>query len=161
MAALEKGVLGNGTHVWVLHGEVPTLTRILCIKSIDTGDDTPTEVDDNCLDNDDAKTSDWGVDTIGDGSILINTDPKNATHMLLLQLAADRETIGVYIGWSDGTSVPTVVADVVTLPQDRSWSYFTSKIRKGKPVFEPDALVNHTLPLKRRTAVIDEFKVAP
>ncbi|OTG38760.1 hypothetical protein B7G60_14835, partial [Staphylococcus aureus] len=33
--------------------------------------------------------------TPGEGSIQIDTDPKNATHMTLLQLAAERAEVGV------------------------------------------------------------------
>ena len=158
---MAKGVLSQGTHVWILHGATPSLTRILCIKSIAWGDDSSTEIDTTCLDEEETKTSDFGLVTPGEGSLVINTDPTNATHMTLLQLADDRDEVGVYVGWSDGPGVPTLTGSDVTLPDTRSWSYATVKLRKNSPVFDPDALVNHSIPLKRQTKVIEEFKVTP
>lgn len=159
--AAKKGVLSQGTHVWILHGSVPTLTRINCIKTLAWGDDSTTEIPSTCLDEPDTATTEYGLTTPGEGSLQINTDPKNATHMVLLQLATDKEEVGIYVGWSDGEGEPTIAADVVTLPPTRTWSYSTVKLRKGPPVFDPDALVNHTIPMKRQTEIIEEFKVTP
>lgn len=160
--ATTKGVLSQGTHVWILHGAVPVLTRILCVKSIGWGDDSTTDIDNTCLDETEVKTSENGLATPGEGNFVINTDPKNATHMTLLQAATNKEVVGVYVGWSDGTSAPTLSNGEVVLPEDRTWSYATAQLRKNSAVFDPDALVNHTVPFKRQTEVIDAFKtVAP
>ena len=86
-------------------------------------------------------------------------DPTNATHMLLLQLASEKAEVVAYVGWSDGTEPPTLSGSDVTLPDTRTWSYFTAILRKGSPVFDADALVNHTVPMKRQTEVVEEFKV--
>ena len=157
----KKGVLSQGTHVWILHGDTPTLTKMDCVKALALGDDSTTEINTTCLEEETTATSDWGLTTPGEGSIQIDTDPKNATHMTLLQLAAERAEVGVYVGWSDGEGVPTIAAeDEVLMPATRTWSYFRAILRKGSPVFDADALVNHTVPMKRQTEVIDVFKVA-
>lgn len=161
MAQQKKGVLSQGTHVWVLHGTPAVLTRIQCIKSIAWGDDSATEIDNTCLDEEKVKTNDYGLVTPGEGSLVINTDPKNATHLTVLSLAADKELVGVYVGWSDGAGEPTLNQDVVTLPDTRSWSYADAILRKNSAVYDPDSLVNHTIPFKRQSEVIDEFKVTP
>lgn len=155
----KKGVLSQGTHVWILHGDTPTLTKMDCVKALVLGDDSTTEISTTCLEEETTATSDWGLTTPGEGSIQIDTDPKNATHMTLLQLAAERAEVGVYVGWSDGDAPPTITGSVVTLPEDRTWSSFRAILRKGSPVFDADALVNHTVPMKRQTEVTDEFKV--
>lgn len=156
----KKGVLSQGTHVWILHGDTPTLTKMDCVKALALGDDSTTEISTTCLEEETTATSDWGLTTPGEGSIQIDTDPKNATHMTLLQLAAERAEVGVYVGWSDGEGVPTVGAeDEVLMPATRTWSYFRAILRKGSAVFDADALVNHTVPMKRQTEVIDVFKV--
>ena len=155
----KKGVLSQGTHVWILHGDTPTLTKMDCIKALALGDDSTTEISTTCLEEKTTATSDWGLTTPGEGSIQIDTDPKNATHMKLLELAADRAEVGVYVGWSDGDVPPTVSGSDVTLPTTRTWSSFRAILRKGSPVFDADALVNHTVPMKRQTEVTDEFKV--
>lgn len=155
----KKGVLSQGTHVWILHGDTPTLTKMDCIKALTLGDDSTTEISTTCLEEKTTATSDWGLTTPGEGSIQIDTDPKNATHMTLLQLAAERAEVGVYVGWSDGDVPPTISGSDVTLPTTRTWSSFRAILRKGSPVFDADALVNHTVPMKRQTEVTDEFKV--
>ncbi|MDM1324867.1 phage tail tube protein [Acinetobacter pseudolwoffii] len=155
----KKGVLSQGTHVWILHGDTPTLTKMDCVKALALGDDSTTEISTTCLEEKTTATSDWGLTTPGEGSIQIDTDPKNATHMKLLELAADRAEVGVYVGWSDGDVPPTVSGSDVTLPTTRTWSSFRAILRKGSPVFDADALVNHTVPMKRQTEVTDEFKV--
>ena len=156
----KKGVLSQGTHVWILHGDTPTLTKTDCIKALALGDDSTTEISTTCLEEKTTATSDWGLTTPGEGSIQIDTDPKNLSHMKLLELAADRAEVGVYVGWSDGDVPPTISGSDVTLPTTRTWSSFRAILRKGSPVFDADALVNHTVPMKRQTEVTDEFKVA-
>lgn len=155
----KKGVLSQGTQVWILHGDTPTLTKMDCVKAFVMGDDSTTEINTTCLEEPKTATSDWGLTTPGEGSIQIDTDPKNLSHMKLLELAADRAEVGVYVGWSDGDAPPTVSSSDVTLPTTRTWSSFRAILRKGSPVFDADALVNHTVPMKRQTEVTDEFKV--
>ena len=155
----KKGVLSQGTHVWILHGDTPTLTKMDCIKALSLGDDSTTEISTTCLEEKTTATSDWGLTTPGEGSIQIDTDPKNLSHMKLLELAADRAEVGVYVGWSDGDAPPTISGSDITLPTTRTWSSFRAILRKGSPVFDADALVNHTVPMKRQTEVTDEFKV--
>ncbi|WP_333668150.1 phage tail tube protein [Acinetobacter guillouiae] len=86
----KKGVLSNGTDVWIVHGTVPVLTKMGCIKALVLGDDSATEVDTTCLQETSTKTSEYGLSTPGEGSIQIDTDPKNLSHMTLLQLAAEK-----------------------------------------------------------------------
>lgn len=157
--AAKKGVLTQGTKVWLLHGTPATLTQMNCIKALVLGDDSATEIATTCLEEENTTTSMYGLNTPGEGSIQIDTDPTNATHMLLLQLASEKAEVVAYVGWSDGTEPPTLSGSDVTLPDTRTWSYFTAILRKGSPVFDADALVNHTIPMKRQTEVVEEFKV--
>ncbi|WP_168399461.1 phage tail tube protein [Acinetobacter indicus] len=155
----KKGVLSQGTHVWILHGDTPTLTKMDCVKAFVMGDDSTTEINTTCLEEPKTATSDWGLTTPGEGSIQIDTDPKNLSHMKLLELAADRAEVGVYVGWSDGDATPSITGSDVTLPTSRTWSSFRAILRKGSPVFDADSLVNHTVPMKRQTEALDVFKV--
>ena len=162
MAKKEKGVFSQGTKVWIKHGEdaTPTLTKMECITEIVLGDDSPTEIDDTCLDEEDSSTSIYGLNKPGEGSVSINTDPKNATHMTLLQLAEEKELVEIYVGWSDGKTEPTLVTALVTLPETRTWTTFTARLKAGAPTFDPDALVKHVVSMKRQTKAITEFKTA-
>lgn len=155
----KKGILGKGTDFWALHGVTPTLTKLGCLKTFDWGDENYDEIDDNCLDNPDVATSQFVLGKPADGSVSIDTDPANATHLLLLELADSLEPFVVYAGYSDGVGVPTLTGNVVDLPDTRSWSYATVALRKGKPVIEANSLVNHSLPLRRQSKINDEWKV--
>ena len=165
MAKVKKGVLSQGTNVWIKHGAstAAILTKMVCIKGIQLGDDSPTDIDNTCLEEEDSKTSVHGLNQPGDGSITLNTDPDNATHMTLLQLAADRADVEVYIGWSDGKIVPTLEAltGVVTLPVGRTWTSFTALLKDSAPTFEPDSLVGHTIAMKRQSKVITAYRTTP
>lgn len=163
MAKKEKGVLTQGTKVWIKHGEgaTPTLTKMDCITGVTLGDDSPTEIDTTCLDEEDSATSTYGLNKPGEGSITINTDPKNATHMVLLQLAEEKADVEVFIGWSDGTGIePTLATGKVTLPTTRTWTVFTAKLKAGAPTFDPDSLVKHAVAMKRQTRAITAYKTA-
>lgn len=157
----KKGVLGNGTGIWILHGAVPTLTKLGCVTEFVFGDDTFADVDNTCLEETEVRTSEDGLSTPGDGSFKINTDPTNATHVMLLDLADRKEIIGIYMGWNDGVGVPTLTGSTVDLPETRTWSWCEAKLRKNSVVVGLDALNNHTVPFKRQTKVTDEFKVTP
>lgn len=156
--AVKKGVLTQGTNVWILHGTTPTLTKVSCVKALALGDDSPTEIDTTCLDETDSKTSDYGLNTPGEGSIQIDTDPNNASHITVLGLAEAREKVTVYVGWGDGTVEPTLAVDTVTLPTGRTWSTFDAILRENSPVFDADTLVNHTIGMKRQTKVTTTYK---
>ncbi len=160
MANVRKGVLTQGTQVWIKHGATAAteITKMVCITGINLGDDTPTDIPDTCLEETDSATSTYGLNTPGEGSITINTDPKNATHITLLQLADDHEYVEVFVGWSDGTAEPTLATDTVTLPEDRTWTSFTALLKNSAPTFEPDSLVGHTISMKRQSKAITAYK---
>ena len=163
MAKVVKGVLTQGTKVWIKHGDedAPTLTKMECITGIQFGDDSPTEIDNTCLDEEDTATSEFGLNKPGEGSITINTDPKNASHMILLQAASNNETVEVFVGWSDGKAEPTLglTPDFeVTLPETRTWTTFTARLKESSPTFDPDSLVKHSIAMKRQTKAVTQYK---
>lgn len=156
-----KGILSKGTEFWILHGTAPAFTQLHCLNTWDWGDENYDEIDDDCLDNPDVGTSQFVLGKPADGSVMINTDAKNATHLLLLDLANSQEQVVVYTGYPDGTGVPTITNGDIDLPPTRSWTYATVSFRKGKPVLDKAALVNHTLPLRRQSQIIDEWMTGP
>lgn len=82
-----------------------------CVTSIDPGTDTTDQIDSTCLSVRTTRTYIPGLTTPGTGSINLNADPKEASHLKLFELSKTKETIKFAIAWSDGpaTSVPTVV----------------------------------------------------
>lgn len=157
----KKGIVGKGTEFWALHGTVPTLTKLLCIRAFDWGDENYDEYDSACMDDPDVDKSQFILGKPGDGSIAIDTDSTNQTHLLMLDFANNLEEFVLYAGYSDGTGVPTLTGNVIDLPDTRSWSSASVILRKGKPVLEAKALVNHTLPLRRQSQIFDEWKAQP
>lgn len=83
--ATKKGVLSNGTAVWIVHGAVPTLTKMGCIKALALGDDSAAEINTTCLEETSTATTEYGLVTPGEGSVQIDTDPKNQSHIFLKQ----------------------------------------------------------------------------
>ncbi|WP_338562550.1 phage tail tube protein [Acinetobacter sp. KS-LM10] len=154
------GVLSKGSQVWIAHGTPLVLTKMDCIKEFTWGDDSMGETDDTCLDDDSpVKTSTYTSVTPGEGSTAIDTDPENDTHIMLLSLAQDKERVEIYMGWSDGVGEPTLTGDVVTLPPTRTWSSAIAQLRKNPVTVAIDALNRHSIPFKRRTEVLEVFRV--
>lgn len=158
MAKVKKGILTQGTNVWIKHGETPTLTKLQCITSITLGDDSPTEIPTTCLEETDSATSTYGLNQPAEGSIMINTDPENESHITVLGVADSLEEVEVYVGLSDGTEPPTLETDTVTLPTTRTWVSFTALLKNSSPTLEPDSLVQHTISMKRQTRAITKWK---
>lgn len=160
MAKIKKGVLTQGTNVWIKHGvaATPILTKMMCITGIVLGDDSPTDIDNTCLEETDSATSTYGLNKPGEGSIMINTDPENESHLILLQLAADNAGVEVFVGWSDGTTPPALATSVVTLPEDRTWTSFTALLKDSSPTFDADSLVKHTIAMKRQSKAITAYR---
>lgn len=160
MAKVKKGVLTQGTQVWIKHGltAAQEITKMVCITGITLGDDSPTDIDNTCLEEMDSKTSMYGLNTPGEGSIMINTDPENLSHITLLELAANLEGVEVYVGWSDGTEPPTLATDTVTLPTSRTWTSFTALLKDSSPTFDADSLVKHTISMKRQSKAVTTYK---
>lgn len=158
MAKIKKGILTQGTSVWMKHGDTPLLTKLECITSITLGDDSPTDIPTTCLEETDSATSMYGLNTPGEGSIVINTDPKNASHIVILGLADDLAGVEVYVGLSDGTTEPSLATSTVTLPTDRSWVSFTALLKNSSPTLEPDSLVQHTISMKRQSKAVTTWK---
>lgn len=156
MATVKRGVLTQGTKVYIKSND--ELIAMDCIKAIQLGDDTPTEIDNTCLEETVSKTSRYGLTSHGEGSLSINTDPTNQSHIKLLQLAAARAEVEVIVAWSDGTAVPTIVTKNLTLPTGRTFTTFTANLIEKSPTFEADSLVNHTIGMKRQSKAITQYK---
>lgn len=159
MAKVKKGVLTQGTQVWIKSGSsTAILTKMVCITGITLGDDSPTDITNTCLEETDSATSMYGLNQPGEGSITINTDPENLSHITLLELAAENEGVEVYVGWSDGTTEPSILVDEVTMPTDRTFTTFTALLKNSSPTFEADSLVQHTISMKRQTKARTIYK---
>ena len=100
----------QGTDGFILvDGQVLSLG---CVTSIDPGTDSTDQIDDTCLSVRTTRTYMPGLTTPGAGSINLNADPNEPSHLKLFELSKTKKVIKFAIGWSDGdeTIVPTVQA---------------------------------------------------
>ena len=79
-----------------------------CVTSIDPGADSSDQIETTCL-RDTTRRYVAGLTTPGQGSINLNADPQSPSHLELFELSKTKEIIKFAIGWSDGTSKPTVI----------------------------------------------------
>lgn len=81
-----------------------------CVTGIDPGTDTTDQIEDTCLKVRTNRTYKPGLTTPGQGSITLNADPKEASHLALFELSKTKEIVSFAIGWSDGpdSAVPGV-----------------------------------------------------
>ncbi|MDC4642450.1 hypothetical protein OHV73_00915 [Acinetobacter baumannii] len=141
----------QGTNVFIFDGTA--ITKAVCINGIDLGSDSTSKIENTCLEETDSKGYLTGLNDPGDGSITFNLDPKNATHLKIIELAEDRTPITVYLGGSDGTGEPTVTTGTVTLPTTRTFWTFQATLAPSTPTFEADALVSYQITMQRSTGV--------
>ena len=79
-----------------------------CVTSLDPGADSSDQIETTCL-RDKTRRYVAGLTTPGQGSINLNADPQSPSHLELFELSKTKEIIKFAIGWSDGTSNPTVI----------------------------------------------------
>ena len=142
----------QGTQVFaVINGEV---VRFSCPKAFSFGDDSFSKIDATCLDSD-TKEYDRGMRDPGEGSIQIDLDDENASHLKLIELADSGEKVEWHIGSSHSKTEPTYDEPAgISLPEDRIWWSFTGYINPATPSIESDALVGYTFALVRTSKVV-------
>lgn len=102
---------GTDAFILVPSGANPNVCEVIdlgCVTSIDPGADTSDQIETTCL-RDKVRRYVAGLTTPGQGSINLNADPKSPSHLELFRLSNTKEGIKFAIGWSDGTSKPTVI----------------------------------------------------
>lgn len=100
---------GTDAFILVPINNNPLVCQVLdlgCITGIDPGTDTSDQIETTCL-KDRTRTYVAGLTTPGQGSINLNADPKNLSHLRLFELSKSKADIQFAIGWSDGAGTPT------------------------------------------------------
>lgn len=124
-----------------------------CVTSIDPGADATDQIDTTCLSVRTTRTYKPGLTTPGTGSIALNADPNEPSHLKLFELSKTKETIKFAIGWSDGpaTSVPTLnsAGDGFNLPTDRTFNVFEGYVSGFPFNFAQNTVVQSTVGIQR------------
>ncbi len=137
------------------------VVRFSCPKAFTFGEDSFSKIDATCLDSD-TKDYERGLRDPGEGSIQIDLDDENASHLQLIALADSGEKVEWYVGSSHNQTPPTYeVGTGIDLPETRIWWSFQGYLNPAAPTIEQDSLIGYTFTLVRTSAVITTPRVIP
>lgn len=134
----------QGTDMWAIDPEDGTLLKVACVTSIDGISSPKDQIETTCLESP-SRTYVAGLETPGNATFGVNVDPQEHSHMRLHQLYKQGADLQFAIGWSDGTSAPTVSSEDFDLPEDRSWVTFGGYLSDYPFTFEQNAVVTSTI----------------
>ncbi len=141
----------QGTNVFAFDGT--DITQLVCVTGIDLGSDSTSKIETTCLEEKKSKSYLPGLSDPGDGSISIKLDPKNESHLKLIEWAEDRKELEFFIGASDSIEPPTVVTDAVALPFGRTFWSYKAALTPAVPTFESNSIVGYQFTMQRSTGV--------
>lgn len=146
----------QGTKLYFVDPEDDTVHGVDCMTSFNPGGAPADQLEDTCMeDTSGVRSYKPGLRTPGQGSLVLNADPSNASHIRLFELSqGDVENLQWALGWSDGTAAPTGVASggEFILPATRTWYTFEGYVADFPFDFALNALVTSTVPIQRSGA---------
>lgn len=149
-------VLTQGTQFYVLANGV--VSEVECITSFTPGGNPADQIEDTCLSERNSRTYKKGLRTPASATVTLNADPKNASHLMLHNLAeSDDESLLTFaVGWADGEYEPTAAApgapnavDGLLLPDDRTWFVFQGYVTDFPFDFQANTVVSTTATIQR------------
>lgn len=101
--------LAQGTMIYFLDPADDSVVEVECATAFNPGGSPRDNIDDTCLRDTTAKSK-GGLRRPGQATLGINADPEYPSHVRLYQLFEGDEDVALKwaVGWSDGTSEPTV-----------------------------------------------------
>lgn len=146
----------QGTKLFFVNPADDTIHGVDCMTSFNPGGAPADQLEDTCMeDTSGVRSYKPGLRTPGQGSLVLNADPTNASHLLLFQLSqGDVKNLQWALGWSDGVAAPTSVdtsGDFI-LPSSRTWYTFEGYVADFPFDFALNALVTSTVPIQRSGA---------
>ena len=147
----------QGTKLYLLDPVTDTLLQIDCPTGLTIPSAESEQLESTCLDDFDRQYRP-GLGTPGVVSLNLNFDPGSASHVRLVQLKKSRDTVQWVVGFSDGTSVPTLdSAGNVDLPTDRSFITFLGYVA-GVPI---DAQLNSFYTMEVSVQMSGDYDLHP
>jgi len=148
-------VLAQGTQIYFKHPTFdslgPAIVAVECATTFTPGGNPKDQIETTCLE-DTVRAYLGGLRTPGQASMGINADPTNESHIIMHELSEDDPSpvLDWYVGWSDGTSAPTLdTNEEVVLPEDRTWFTFQGYISDFPFDFAQNTVVTSTLTIQR------------
>jgi hypothetical protein len=135
------------------------VSEIGCALSIAVGASAADLIDITCL-ADIVRTSMPGLKTLAQITISGAVEDDDPAYPLLVQLGASRAVVPWYIGLSNGTSAPTLVAGEFTPPTDRSGYTFTGYVASVSPEIAQNNIVKYNLVIQPATDLVFSPKAA-
>lgn len=135
------------------------IVPVICAKTIDLGQDSEEDIEVTCFDQEEGDTE-AGMVTPGEGSLAVDFDDENSSHLKILELSktVPKKTVHWYLGSSHSAAPPTVTGGTVTLPTTRTWWEFDGYLKRAAPTFEKGQHVGYSFPLKRRSSVQETIR---
>lgn len=139
--------------------------RVQCAKQVELGTDTEEDIDVTCLD-DEEDNFDAGKKTPGEGSLSIDLDDENESHLGLVALSKSnpRKKVMWYLGSSNSDDAPTVEAGspaTVSLPTTRTWWVWEGYLKLAEKTFEKGQFVGYKFPMKKTSIVNETIRTVP
>lgn len=107
------------------------------------------QIENTDLDNAEDKTYVAGLGSPGQVSVPFNFKPGEASQQTLFDLKAAKTTIGWMLGFSDGTSAPTITAGALVAPAGRTCIGFQAFVADVAIDVATNEIVRGTLTLQR------------
>ena len=146
----------QGTNLFfVSSAAVKTLTCPTGITGLGGARD---QIETTCLENTDDKTYIAGLGNPGQVSVPFVFDPSAADQKLLYALHDSGEIINWLVGFSDGTTAPTIVSGVLTMASTRSAAQFSAFVSDVNIDVATNEIVRGTLTLQRSGNVAWSWK---
>lgn len=135
----------QGTRLYTIDPDDETLITVGCITSLDGIDTTNEQIETTCL-SDNARTYLAGLATPGSATFEINFDTSDATHTRLHELKVAGTTLLWAVGFSDGTTAPTVDSGgTFDLATSRSWILFSGFMTNFPFSFAQNSVVQSSI----------------
>lgn len=147
-------IVAQGTEIFYFNPDDPTpaIDRVVCATTFSPGGNPADQIEDTCLE-DFERSYKPGLRTPGQATMGINADPNNDSHIALHQLSQSNPSpvLKFAVGWSDGTSAPTLngTSDDFILPTDRTWFVFEGYVSDFPFDFSQNTVVTSQVTIQR------------
>jgi hypothetical protein len=141
----------KGTVIYFIDPADDSVVAVECATAVNPGTSPKDQIEDTCLESTE-RSYKPGMRTPGQGSITINADPTNDSHIRMHELYDDDtvEDMKWAIGWSDGTAAPTVDSSGDWVyPSSRTFFAFNGYISDFPFDFQLNSVVTTQVSIQR------------
>src|SRR6188474_1862068 len=136
----------QGSQLYTIDPADDSLLIIDCVISIDGIDTAIDQMETTCLE-DTTRTYEAGLATPGTATFVINTDPREPSHLRHHELKTAGTVLPWALGWSDGTGIAPDIdsSGQFSPPNTRSYILFDGYMNSYPFSFAQNTMVNSTI----------------